>query len=127
MVPPELAELFRDLMKYRVDPAGDYYGLSIDSLTEKIRALDNQAVHAIDSEFRYGEKGKMFDPILQSFTMGAGGQITTWSKSEQSMTPVILRGITKRKEMRACREVGRDFYYIDTGYFGNGKKKMFHV
>ena len=126
MVPPELAELFRDLIKYRADPAGDYYGLSIEALTEKIRALDNQAVHAIDSEFRYAEKGKMFDPILQSFTIGAGGQITSWSKSEKSMTPVILRGITKRKEMNACRNAGRDFYYIDTGYFGNGKKKTFH-
>ena len=38
MVPPELAELFRDLIKYRVDPAGDYYGLNIEALTEKIRA-----------------------------------------------------------------------------------------
>ena len=28
MVPPELAQRFRDLIKYRVDPAGDYYGLS---------------------------------------------------------------------------------------------------
>lgn len=126
LAPPEVKELFYDLLKYRVDPAGDYYGLNIQALTEKIRALDNQAVHAIDSEFRYTEKGKMFDPILQSFTIGAGGQITTWSKSEQSMTPVILRGITKRKEMRACKERGRDFYYIDTGYFGNGKKKTFH-
>jgi hypothetical protein len=68
----------------------------------------------------------MFDPILESFTMGCGGQITTWSKSEQSMVPVILRGITKRKEMNACRAAGRDFYYIDTGYFGNGKKKTYH-
>ena len=126
MVPPELAQLFRDLINYRVDPAGEYYGQSIEALSEKIKALDNQAVHAIDSEFRYAEKGKMFDPVLQSFTMGAGGQITTWSKSETSMTPVILRGITKRKEMRACKEAGRDFYYIDTGYFGNNKKKMFH-
>jgi hypothetical protein len=91
--------------------------------------LDNQVIHAINSdssEVRYAQKGKMFDPILESFTMGCGGQITTWSKSEQSMIPVILRGITKRKEMNVCRAAGRDFYYIDTGYFGNGKKKTFH-
>jgi hypothetical protein len=126
MAPAEVKELFYDLLKYRVDPAGDYYGMNIQALTEKIRALDNQVTHAIDSEFRYAQKGKMFDPILESFTMGCGGQITTWSKSEQSMVPVILRGITKRKEMNACRAAGRDFYYIDTGYFGNGKKKTYH-
>jgi hypothetical protein len=126
MVPPELAELFRDLIKYRVDPAGDYYGLSLEVLTEKIQALDTQTVHAIDSEYRYERKGHMYDPILQSFVQGCGGQITTWAKSQSAAMPAVLRGITKRKEMNACREAGRDFYYIDTGYFGNGKKKLYH-
>jgi hypothetical protein len=126
MIPPAMAELFKDIIKYRVDPAGDYYGIGLTALVDKIQALETNAIHGIDSEFRYEEKGKMFDPIIQSFTMGCGGQITTWSKSEKSMTPVILRGITKRKEMRACREAGRDFYYTDTGYFGNGKKKTYH-
>ena len=126
MVPPEMAQIFRDIIKYRVDPSGTYYDVRVEQIVEQIRALDNGVVHGIDSEFRYEEKGKMFDPIIQSMTLGCGGQITTWSKSEQSMTPVILRGITKRKQMDACRAAGRDFYYIDTGYFGNGKKKTFH-
>jgi hypothetical protein len=68
----------------------------------------------------------MYDPTLQSFVQGAGGQISTWSKEENTKTPVVLRGITKRKQMDTCRETGRDFYYIDTGYFGNGKKKNYH-
>jgi hypothetical protein len=126
LAPPEVKELFYNLLKYRVDPAGDYYGLDLETLTKKIQTLDNQTIHAIDNEFRYAQKGKMFDPILESFTMGCGGQITTWKKSEPSMVPVVLRGITHRKEMNACRAAGRDFYYIDTGYFGNAKKKTFH-
>lgn len=126
MVPPEMAQIFRDIIKYRVDPLGEYYQVNVDEMLNRIKALNTGTVHGIDSEFRYEEKGKMFDPIIQSFTMGAGGQITTWSKSEPSMTPVILRGITKRKQMDSCRERGRDFYYIDTGYFGNGKKKTYH-
>ena len=126
MVPPEIAKIFRDIIKYRVDPEGLYYGVNAEHIYQQIQALNNGTVHGIDSEFRYEEKGKMFDPVIQSFTMGAGGQITTWDKSEPSMTPVILRGITKRKQMDLCRQRGRDFYYIDTGYFGNGKKKTYH-
>jgi hypothetical protein len=126
MVPPEMTQIFRDIIKYRVDPAGYYYKIDIDQIVNQLRALDTGTVHGIDSEFRYEEKGKMFDPVIQSFTMGAGGQITTWDKSEPTMIPAILRGITKRKQMDLCRQRGRDFYYIDTGYFGNGKKKTYH-
>ena len=77
-------------------------------------------------ETKYKEKGKVFDPILQSFVLGAGGRISNWRREETASTPVVLRGITKRKEMAACRAAGRDFYYIDTGYFGNVRKKLYH-
>ena len=126
LLPPKVKEILYDIVKYRVDPAGDYYNMNFDALSAKIRALDTQAVHAIDSEYRYERKGYMYDPTLESFVRGCGGQITTWSKTETTMTPIVLRGITKRKEMNACRAMGKDFYYIDTGYFGNGKKKVYH-
>jgi len=125
-VPPELKSLFYNLLKYRVDPAGDYYKITADQIIQQVHALDTAAIHAIDSEYRYERKGYMYDPTLESFVRGCGGQITTWSKTESTPTPVVLRGITKRKQMDACRAAGKDFYYIDTGYFGNGKKKLYH-
>lgn len=125
-VPPEIKEIFSDIMRYRVDPRGDYYNINTDAILSKIHALNTNTIHAVDSEYRYERKGYMFDPILESFVRGCGGQITTWSKTESTPTPIVLRGITKRKQMDACRASGKDFYYIDTGYFGNGKKKLYH-
>jgi lipopolysaccharide biosynthesis glycosyltransferase len=129
LVPESISRLFRDIVKYRVDPQGAYYNINFDNIVEQLRGLDSGTVAAIDmepGETKYKEKGHMYDPILQSFVQGAGGRISTWSREEHTATPVVLRGITKRKEMAACRAAGRDFYYIDTGYFGNGKKKTYH-
>ena len=129
MVPPDIHKLFRDILKYRVDAAGEYYGVTADTLIQSIHGLKQDTVAAIATEpgdFKYKEKGHMYDPILQSFVQGAGGRISNWAKEENNMTPVVLRGITKRKEMAVCKQQGRDFYYLDTGYFGNGKKKTFH-
>lgn len=126
MVPPDVRHIFSDILKLRVDPAGRYHSVQIANVIQQLHALDTGAVVAIDSETSYAEKGHMYDPILQSFVQGAGGQISSWDQEEASMTPVVLRGVTKRKQMAACRAAGRDFYYIDTGYFGNGKKKTYH-
>ena len=124
--PPDVTILFENILKYRVDPAGLVYGITLPILSEQIAALPVNNIVSTDSEYRYERKGHMYDPILQSFVQGAGGQISNWTKEEFNTTPVVLRGITKRKQMQSCKNTGRDFYYIDTGYFGNGKKKTFH-
>jgi len=125
-VVPEIREIFDNVLKYRVDPAGLVYGITLQTLNEQMASLSVDNIVSTDSEYRYERKGHLYDPILQSFVQGVGGQISTWTKEESAMTPVVLRGITKRKQMEACKAVGRDFYYIDTGYFGNGKKKTYH-
>ena len=129
---PELKSIYEKLMYYRVDPAGKYYNITKQDIINDIDNLNNNAVYAVEAEFmdvtnsKHENKGHQYDPFLQSFIMGSGGQITVWDKVKASMVPVVLRGVTKRKQMKACREANRDFYYIDTGYFGNGRKKLYH-
>jgi hypothetical protein len=123
---PEIQQLFKNILKYRVDPEGAYYGITLEKLQEQLAAVPVNQVVALDSEYRYERKGHMYDPLLQSFVQGAGGQISTWEKQQDTMAPAVIRGITKRKQMDGCRAAGRDFYYMDTGYFGNGKRKLYH-
>ena len=106
-VSEEIKNIFNIILKYRVDPAADYYTSDIDSLVDEIKKLDNKALFSTDSEYRYERKGMDYDPILENFILGSGGQISTWDKIENQKSPVLLRGITKRKQMAACREQNR--------------------
>jgi hypothetical protein len=69
------------------------------------------------------------DSILELWRTGTNG---TYGHLEQlhlidKSIPVAIRGMTKRKIMARCKEEGRDYYYIDTGYLGNlGKRKDYH-
>ena len=70
MVTDPIKSIFRDILKWRVDPDGHYYGTSIDYLVDQIKLLNTGNVAAVssdDKDFKYKEKGKMYDPILQSF------------------------------------------------------------
>lgn len=68
------------------------------------------------------------DAILDNFITGSSGifanskNLTECDKS----TPIAVRSIAKRKLMHRALKEGRDFYYIDTGYFGNQKTKLYH-
>lgn len=128
-IPQEIKNHMDSVLKYRVDPAGDIYNINLDKIVEELKDLNQLNVVAIESELdaeKLGKKGQAVDPIIQSFVIGCGGQITTWERTQTSMIPIVLRGITKRKQMSTCKEVGRDFYFVDTGYFGNSRKKLFH-
>ena len=56
-----------------------------------------------------------------------------FSKTIPEPVPPIFRGIIKRKYIHDCIKRGEDFYYMDTGYFGNfvsegnpSGKKIYH-
>ena len=127
-VPAEIKTIFDNIIKYRVDPSQEYYTASCENIIEDLKMLNNNTVHAIVDSARdtANQKGVVYDSFLQSFVLGTGGQITTYDKTQDSMTPVLFRGITKSKYMKDCEAKGRDYYYIDTGYFGNDKKKLYH-
>lgn len=61
------------------------------------------------------------DEYVNMFAHGSGYTPVSTEKFvyEDSNEPIVLRGILKHKIMKRCWEEGRDFYYIDTGYFGN--------
>ncbi len=68
------------------------------------------------------------DAILDNFITGANG-VFAGSKNLESIptsTPIVVRGIAKKRIIQKAAADGRDFYYIDTGYFGNQKTKLYH-
>ena len=126
-IPPDISDVLHKILKFRVDQTGEYYDVSEKEIIRKISMLKTNSVYAVDGgRDSKDAKGLSYDPYLESFILGCGGQITNYSKIENSMVPVVFRGITKSKHMKACEEKGRDYFYVDTGYFGNGRKKMYH-
>jgi lipopolysaccharide biosynthesis glycosyltransferase len=126
-LPVEINNIIDKMIEYRIDSNNEYYKTTRDDLIKEIDTnLSPKRVYAVDSEFRYARKGNVYDPMLENFILGSGGQITTWDMIEGNNSPVVIRGIAKRKQIHTCWETKRDFYYVDTGYFGNGKRKLYH-
>ena len=126
-LPLEINNIIDKMIEYRMDSNNEYYKTTRDELIKEIDTnLSPKRVYAVDSEFRYARKGNVYDPMLENFILGSGGQITTWDMIEGNNSPVVIRGIAKRKQIHTCWETKRDFYYVDTGYFGNGKRKLYH-
>jgi len=61
------------------------------------------------------------DEYINMFAHGCGVKPTNTEDFvyEDSDEPIVLRGILKKKWIHQCWKDGRDFYYVDTGYFGN--------
>jgi hypothetical protein len=56
--------------------------------------------------------------LEQTLVNGSSGRLTADS-NDQSNKPLVIRGVIKIDHANKCRTSKRDFWYIDTGYFGN--------
>lgn len=66
------------------------------------------------------------DPYIHMLASGVGGTITPMEQFRyaDSNQPIVMRSILKYKIMNRCRIERRDFYYVDTGYFGNNVNRF---
>lgn len=68
----------------------------------------------------------MNDDYMKMFSRGSNGFLMDQDlfDYDSSNLPICFRGITKKNLIEKCWKNNRDFYYIDTGYFGNTDKKF---
>lgn len=53
-----------------------------------------------------------------------GAVIMSWEEAQHLANPVIVRGLTFHTAIKNMMANGRNFFYIDNGYFGNHYTKM---
>ena len=133
-----LKEPIKALTYASIDPTGKYYGYTEENAMKIIQnkfakggdKLKKAA--AIDSAggINYIGKGLKYDEYLQAFMLGCDGTLSDWNIEESKDNPLVIRGLGggSRKAIQHCWETNRDFYAIDTGYFGNAgsKTKTWH-
>lgn len=129
-LPNSLLQLVTQLLEGRRDPYHYWHQGSISEVISKINYKRTPTCIAlIDADPENPPEGSVkMDPIIDNFIVGTDGVIGM-SKDTASVpveVPAVIRGIAKRKVIHRCKEEGRDWYYIDTGYFGNGKTKLYH-
>lgn len=112
-----------------IDPEGLFYNETIETIRERVEKMGNK-VAAIDSEggINYKDQGHAYDPLLVDFVHGSRGTLSNWDREKETDNALVIRGLGggSRKAIHHCMNTGRDFYAIDTGYYGNIKAKRVH-
>lgn len=55
--------------------------------------------------------------LEESLVIGSKNKLTL--DVNDTSKPLVVRGVIKKDHVNECIRIGRDFYYIDTGYLGN--------
>tara|TARA_Y100000389_G_scaffold203712_1_gene253144 strand:- start:1132 stop:2892 length:1761 start_codon:yes stop_codon:yes gene_type:complete len=129
-IPLSLKKSIKAFVSATIDPNGSYYGYSEEEamkiIQNKFQKGKSTKVAAIfNDDLDYKMKSYVYDEYLEAFSLGVGGKLSTWEKEENTDYPLVVRGVggSSRKAIQHCWNTGREFYAIDTGYFGNSKSK----
>lgn len=121
-------ELFKMVEALAIDPDNTYKLTTFNRLKNMIKEKnDHQVIGLSDPAEFANHPDYKYDQVVAAFVKGCDGYLAPWEQIKDRPNPIALRSIVKTPIMEACRAQGRDFYYIDTGYFGNfGKAKLYH-
>lgn len=126
----EVQHIFEDLYKIILDSNNYYYGVTRDDIITQLDdiMMKSKKVAAIESEANVEKKGLVFDQVLEHFILGSRGHISKWDIEQNTNSTLVIRGVgtSARNAVKHCWNTGRQFYYVDTGYFGNEKIKYYH-
>lgn len=129
-LPDHIKEPIKALAYSTIDPTGQYYGYSEETamaiIQNKFQESKTHKVAAIfNDDLNYDNKPYVYDEYLEALSVGVNGRLSTWEAEQNTSSPLIIRGVGKssREAVLHCWENNRDFYAIDTGYFGNSKSK----
>lgn len=133
-LPNDTKKIIEDLVHAFVDPTGQFYECTEEKIMQIIQNKFKEgtfykaaAIDSLDLEdgINYTSKGLQYDEYLESFVLGCGGRLSRWEDEVNTKNPLIIRGLggNSRKALKHCWETKRDFYAIDTGYFGNERSK----
>ena len=129
-LPEDVKTHFHSLLYAKTDPLQLTYDYDLQASLDFFTKVKAQCVGLIDDNIANNIRGKYVttDAILEDFLVGAKGRIGAGKEVMELPleVPAVIRGIVKKKLIHKCHDLGRDYYYIDTGYFGNDKKKHYH-
>lgn len=131
-MPVKSKQMLQHLLMAKQDPWSEFGSQPRHKIRDAVTQwlTEPPTVIGISEEADLSKKQKQigvkWDGVVHAFVQGADGVMASWNRAQSHTAPVALRSIAKRKVMQHCVDNHRDFYYIDTGYFGNYKIKDYH-
>jgi hypothetical protein len=78
---------------------------------------------AITSRIKSESVDPRCDRVMDHFVDGFSAVKTNFTAAIKHTEPMIIRGLKFSSSIVRCVNNNRNFYYVDNGYFGNGKQK----